>query len=131
MSANNHQEGGKHYQGKPVQHWDFVLMHDMPYMEAQIFKYVLRWKDKNGLADLRKAKHFIEKLIEWELEAYAVLDDERKAKELTINELGKQETFKVGSGTVVLEGEDLTRARQLEGDFDTGEPQPHGYVDQD
>ena len=63
--ANKTQVGGAHYKA-PVQHWDFVLMHAMPYMEAQIFKYVLRWRKKNGVEDLRKARHFINKLIEWE-----------------------------------------------------------------
>lgn len=67
MPANDEQVGGTHYKGQIIEHWDFALMHDMPYMEAQIFKYVLRWKKKNGIADLRKARHFIEKLIEWEL----------------------------------------------------------------
>jgi hypothetical protein len=33
-------------------------------MEAQIIKYVFRWRDKNGRQDLYKAKHFLEKLIE-------------------------------------------------------------------
>jgi len=65
MPANDEQVGGTHYKGQPIEHWDFALMHDMPYMEAQIFKYVLRWKQKNGISDLRKAQHFLRKLIEW------------------------------------------------------------------
>lgn len=67
MAANDRQEGGAHYKGAPVEHWDFVLMHNIPYMEAQVIKYVMRWRAKNGLEDLRKARHFIEKLIEWEV----------------------------------------------------------------
>jgi hypothetical protein len=65
--ANDRQVGGDHYKAE-IQHWDFVLMHNMPYMEAQIFKYVLRWRDKGGIRDLKKAKHFLQKLIEWEKE---------------------------------------------------------------
>jgi hypothetical protein len=65
MSANEKQVGGMHY-AKPIQHWDFVLANNIPYMEAQIMKYVFRWREKNGLEDLEKAKHFLEKLIEWE-----------------------------------------------------------------
>lgn len=68
MSANERQVGGSHYKGAPVQHWDFVLMHQIPYMEAQVIKYVMRWRKKNGVEDLRKAAHFIEKLIEWEVQ---------------------------------------------------------------
>ena len=63
--ANDRQVGGNHYKAE-FEHWDFVLMHKMPYMEAQIFKYVLRWREKDGVEDLEKAKHFLEKLIEWE-----------------------------------------------------------------
>lgn len=39
-------------------------MHDIPYLEAQIIKYVMRWRQKGGLNDLRKAGHFLQKLIE-------------------------------------------------------------------
>lgn len=66
--ANSHQVGGSHYRKVPnaPQHWDFVLAHGIPYMEAQIIKYVMRWRDKGGIQDLEKAKHFLEKLIEHE-----------------------------------------------------------------
>jgi hypothetical protein len=37
-------------------------------MEAQIIKYVMRWRSKDGIIDLVKAQHFLEKLIEWEKE---------------------------------------------------------------
>ena len=65
-SANDIQHGGTHYQTAPVQHWDFVKMHNIPYMEACVIKYVMRHKSKNGLEDLKKAQHFIQKIIEQE-----------------------------------------------------------------
>ena len=65
MSANDKQVGGRHYD-RPIQHWDFVYANDIPYMEAQIIKYVFRHKGKNGAQDLQKAQHFLEKLIELE-----------------------------------------------------------------
>jgi Protein of unknwon function (DUF3310) len=61
--ANKRQIGGKHYQ-KFIQHWDVVLANSIPYMEAQIMKYVMRWREKDGVHDLKKAQHFLEKLIE-------------------------------------------------------------------
>jgi hypothetical protein len=64
-SANDHQVGGKHYK-QGIEHWDYVLSKNIPYMEAQIIKYVERWRDKNGLQDLEKARHFLDKLIEHE-----------------------------------------------------------------
>jgi hypothetical protein len=66
MSANDTQISGNHYKGKPLQVWDFVAANNLGYFEGNIVKYVSRWKDKGGIDDLRKAKHYIEKLIELE-----------------------------------------------------------------
>ncbi len=67
--ANKTQVGGKHYQGKSVQHWDLVVVYDWDYFQAQITKYIMRWKDKHNtpekrLEDLKKARHFLDKYIE-------------------------------------------------------------------
>ena len=65
MSANDKQVGGTHYandSGK--QHWDIVAEHDLDYFQGQITKYVMRWKKKGGVQDLKKALHFLEKYIE-------------------------------------------------------------------
>lgn len=64
--ANEVQVGGSHYHanGKQIQHWDIVAMHDLDYFQGQITKYVMRWKMKNGLQDLQKAAHFLQKYIE-------------------------------------------------------------------
>lgn len=64
MSANDRQVGGSHYGGGTQQHWDMVVQHDLDYFQGQITKYVMRWKAKNGLQDLEKAQHFLEKYIE-------------------------------------------------------------------
>lgn len=60
---NDRQVGGNHYATK-IQHWDYVVANDLGYFEGQITKYVTRWKKKNGLEDLEKARHFLDKLIE-------------------------------------------------------------------
>ena len=62
--ANETQVGGDHYNKRPIQHWDFVASHDYGYLEGQVTKYVFRWRDKNGLQDLQKASHFLQKLSE-------------------------------------------------------------------
>lgn len=36
----------------------------MGYLEGTAVKYITRWKEKNGIEDIRKAIHFLEKLIE-------------------------------------------------------------------
>jgi hypothetical protein len=65
MSANDKQVDGNHYRSK-IQHWDYVVANDLDYFQGQITKYVTRWKLKNGLVDLHKARHFLEKYIEVE-----------------------------------------------------------------
>ena len=62
--ANNVQVGGNHYKGKAVQPWDYIVGNNLGYLEGNIVKYVSRWKDKNGVQDLRKAQHYLQKLIE-------------------------------------------------------------------
>lgn len=65
MAANDKQVGGNHYrQHGDLQHWDVVNHFQLDYFQGQITKYVMRWKDKNGIIDLRKAQHFLEKYIE-------------------------------------------------------------------
>lgn len=66
MSANNTQIGGDHYVNKSIQPWDFIAANGLGYFEGNIVKYVSRWRDKNGLDDLRKAQHYLDKLIELE-----------------------------------------------------------------
>ena len=64
MSANDTQIAGSHYKGKAIQPWDYIASNDLGYFEGNIVKYVSRWKDKGGIDDLRKAKHYLDKLIE-------------------------------------------------------------------
>jgi hypothetical protein len=80
MSANDTQISGNHYKGKPLQVWDFVAANNLGYFEGNIVKYVSRWKDKGGVDDLRKAKHYIEKLIELETQ----VKDEYKGERLIL-----------------------------------------------
>jgi hypothetical protein len=61
--ANNRQVGGEHYKGG-IEHWDYVAANGLDYFQAQITKYVSRCHKKNGLQDLHKAQHFLEKYIE-------------------------------------------------------------------
>lgn len=63
MNANSRQVGGKHY-AAPIQHWDFVLANDVPYMTAQVLRYVCRADKKNGDEDLQKAAHYLDKMVE-------------------------------------------------------------------
>ena len=44
----------------------FFLLNNLPFAEASVCKYVLRWRKKNGIEDLRKAMRVIEMMIELE-----------------------------------------------------------------
>ena len=64
MSVNDKQVGGTHYTHQSYQHWDFavdIAGNDF-YLKGCASKYVVRYKDKNGIEDLRKALHYLEKI---------------------------------------------------------------------
>lgn len=67
--TNDVQVGGNHYTSKSVQPW--VAMESWMSEEAfkgyiwgNVIKYIARWEDKGGAEDLKKAKHYLDKLIE-------------------------------------------------------------------
>lgn len=64
MAANDRQVGGNHYKTGGEEHWDRVQRLGLDYFQGQITKYVERWKLKNGVEDLKKARHFLDKYIE-------------------------------------------------------------------
>jgi hypothetical protein len=64
MSANEQQVGGTHYKAKSIQPWDYIAANEIGYFEGNIIKYVSRWQDKGGVDDLKKARHYLDKLIE-------------------------------------------------------------------
>lgn len=73
MSAFDSQVGGNHYKSFKIQPIEFIHINGLGYIAGNIIKYVCRYKIKNGIEDLRKARHYIDMLIESELkeEAFA------------------------------------------------------------
>lgn len=61
--SNQYQVGGSHYKAE-YQHWDWAEDIGLGYLEGAGSAYVLRWQSKGGVEDLKKAIHFVEKLIE-------------------------------------------------------------------
>ena len=53
-----------HYKQGNIEVIDFILDQDMDYLTASITKYICRWRFKNGIEDLKKARWFLDKLIE-------------------------------------------------------------------
>lgn len=66
MSAFDVQEGGDHYRKLPIQPVQYMIANGIPYIEGCVIKYVTRWRDKNGIDDLKKARHLLDILIECE-----------------------------------------------------------------
>lgn len=67
MAANEKQIAGDHYKKYgDLQPWDVIAQWKLGYFEGSALKYIARWQDKGGLQDIRKAIHFLEKLIEVE-----------------------------------------------------------------
>ena len=66
MSALDEQEGGNHYKGLEIQPVEYIHRNGIGYIEGNVIKYVSRWRSKNGIADLKKARHYIDLLIELE-----------------------------------------------------------------
>jgi hypothetical protein len=60
------QVSGTHYKDLPIQPVEYIYANAIGYFEGNVIKYVSRWRKKNGIADLEKAKHYIELLIELE-----------------------------------------------------------------
>lgn len=69
-SALDDQVGGRHYMSKPIQPVQYIHANDIGFFEGNVIKYVTRWKDKGGLDDLRKARHYIDLLLELEDRAF-------------------------------------------------------------
>lgn len=64
MSALNTQVGGDHYKRYPIQPAEYIIKNGLGFAEGCVVKYVTRWRDKNGVEDLKKARHFLDLLIE-------------------------------------------------------------------
>jgi len=57
-----------YYQKGSVEVTDYITSNEMSFIEGNIIKYVTRYKDKSGIQDLRKARWYLDKLIETQME---------------------------------------------------------------
>lgn len=55
--------GGKHYEEMPIEPWMIIEANKLDFWEGNVLKYLLRYKSKNGIEDLEKAKDYINYLI--------------------------------------------------------------------
>ena len=71
-----------HYQNE-IQAIDVIESHGLNFSEGNVIKYVLRWRKKGGVEDLRKAKFYLERLIR------KAEKTEPETKKNTIRDIGK------------------------------------------
>ena len=64
MKSYKKQVGGNHYKNYKIQPAEFIIKNNIGFCEGNIIKYILRFKEKGGVQDLEKAKHYIELLID-------------------------------------------------------------------
>lgn len=58
------QVGGDHYSKRAIQPIDYIRANGLGFCEGNVVKYITRWRDKDGVKDLQKARHYIDFLIE-------------------------------------------------------------------
>ena len=61
--ANDIVKHPEHYT-KGIEMWEYAYSQGLDFFEGNIIKYVTRWRHKNGMEDLLKAKQYLDKLIE-------------------------------------------------------------------
>ena len=68
VTPNDVQVGGSHYKEQDIQVWDAIHAWKLGYFSGNVVKYVARHTKKDGVDDLLKARHYLDKLIELHLE---------------------------------------------------------------
>ena len=68
MSKNalDKQIGGSHYKDMAIQPIEFIHANNVPFIESNVIKYIMRHKAKNKKQDVLKAIHYCKLLIELE-----------------------------------------------------------------
>lgn len=64
--ASSTQVGGCHYTDLTIQPMEYSMANGLDALQHTIIKYVTRFRAKDGVVDLEKARHCIDMLIEWE-----------------------------------------------------------------
>lgn len=67
MNALDVQIGGDHYKKYAIQPMEYSMANGLDACQHTVVKYITRFRDKGGTADLEKAKHTIDLLIELEM----------------------------------------------------------------
>lgn len=66
LKALDTQVGGGHYKDMAIQPMEYSMKNGLDACQHTAIKYISRFRDKGGIEDLRKAKHVIDMLIQFE-----------------------------------------------------------------
>ena len=58
------QVGGDHYEKMPLDVIHFCMVNNIGFCEGNVIKYVCRFRQKNGIEDLKKARNYLDRIIE-------------------------------------------------------------------
>jgi hypothetical protein len=68
LHENEEVTNPKHYVGLGITPLEYITANELDFLEGNIIKYVSRYPHKGGVNDLLKARTYLEKLIEREVE---------------------------------------------------------------
>lgn len=66
ISALDKQVSGNHYKDCKIQPIEYIQANGLSYLEGNVIKYTTRHSKKNGRADIEKAIHYLELILEME-----------------------------------------------------------------
>jgi len=64
MSTLEKQIDGNHYRSMGIQPWEIAERSKLDYFEMNVVKYIMRWRTKDGIIDLDKVIHYVERIKE-------------------------------------------------------------------
>jgi hypothetical protein len=64
MDSLKRQVDGTHYKIMGIQPWEIIERNRLDYFEGAALKYLLRWRHKDGIVDLDKIIHYVERIKE-------------------------------------------------------------------
>ena len=68
LHENEEVTNPKHYVGLGISPLEYITANELDFLEGNVVKYVTRYPHKGGVNDLLKARTYLEKLIEREVE---------------------------------------------------------------
>lgn len=64
MASLDFQVGGSHYKDTKIQPVEYIKANNLDYFEGNAVKYITRHRVKGGRADLEKAIHYLQMILE-------------------------------------------------------------------